>query len=700
MSPKDKTGILEQIAEKQETSEYAENYRKLHWEGTFSDYLGLVKENPKITRNAFQRMYDLIIGEGSEPYEECKKKIIHYKFFDDTDGGGQDAIYGLDIHLMKFVNVLKSAALGHATANRLFLLHGPVGSSKSTIVRLLKKGIERYSWTDEGALYTFKWDAEIDGRHEHMDCPMHEEPLKLIPRELRKEVFEKLCPENLQIPTKEGELSSENFQIPIKEDDSLCPICRFMYNKLNEQCNGRFSEIMEHITVKRFLLSEEDRRGIGTFQPKDEKNQDSTELSGDVNYRRLAEIGSDSDPRAFSFDGEFQVANRGIIEFVEMLKLDTAFLYDLLGASQEHRIKPKRFAQVPIDELIIGHTNEPEFRKLQADEFMEALKDRTVRIDVPYNTNWKREVKIYEKDYTKRKVKRHIAPHTLEMAAMWAVLTRLEEPEKSDLSIVQKLKLYSGKIVQGYTEDHIKELRKNAKREGLDGISPRFVQDALTSSLVSDQSVGCLNPFLLFKEIGKQLRTHSLIKNEGDRSKYTEMIDTVKQEYEEIVKNEVQRAISADAAAISKLCGNYIDNLKAYTQKEKIKNRYTDQYEEPDERLMRQIEEKINIAEGRKDEFRRQIMSYIGACAVEGKRFDYTANESLQKALELKLFEDQKDTIKLSTLVSNVVDKETQEKIDIIKKRMIDNYKYCDVCATDVLNFVSSVFARGNPKDE
>ena len=175
--------------------------------------------------------------------------------------------------------------------------------------------------------------------------------------------------------------------------------------------------------VRRLILSEQDRVGIGTFQPKDEKNQDATELTGDINYRKIAEYGTESDPRAFNFDGEFNIANRGIIEFIEVLKLDVAFLYDLLGASQEHKIKPKKFAQTDIDEVIIGHTNEPEYKKLQSNEFMEALRDRTVKIDVPYVTRLADEIKIYEKDYNSRKVRgKRLAPHTLEVAAMWAVL--------------------------------------------------------------------------------------------------------------------------------------------------------------------------------------------------------------------------------------------------------------------------------------
>jgi serine protein kinase len=160
----------------------------------------------------------------------------------------------------------------------------------------------------------------------------------------------------------------------------------------------------------------------------------------------------------------------------------------------------------------------------------------------------------------------------------------------------------------------------------------------------------------------------------------------------------VQRAIAADEDALQRLCANYIDSVRAYTQREKVRNRYTGSYEEPDERLMRSVEEKIDIPESRKDDFRREIMNYIGALALDGKKFDYRTNERLQKALELKLFEDQKDTIMLTSLVSNVVDKATQEKIDVVKSRLIRKYGYCDVCATDVLSFVASIFARGHTK--
>ncbi|MDD9952123.1 MAG: serine protein kinase, partial [Zetaproteobacteria bacterium] len=457
------------------------------------------------------------------------------------------------------------------------------------------------------------------------------------------------------------------------------------------------SLVENHIEVRRLVISEKDRVGIGTFQPKDEKNQDSTELTGDINYRKIAKYGSDSDPRAFNFDGEFNIANRGMIEFVEVLKLDVAFLYDLLTASQEHRVKPKKFAQTDIDLVIIGHTNEPEYRKLQSNEFMEALRDRTVKIDIPYITTLEKEIKIYEKDFNATTVPNiHIAPHTIEMASMWAILTRLEEPKKANLTLLQKLKLYNGKTTQNFTEDNIKELRKETEKEGLEGISPRYIQDKISNALIIDKGNGCINPFIVLNELGSGLKAHSLINNEEVRKHYIELLAEVKREYEDLVKHEVQRAISADEGAIDKLCGNYIDNIKAYIQKEKIKNQYTGADDEPDERLMRSIEEKIDIAPSRKDDFRREIMNYIGALALEGKSFDFRTNERLHKALELKLFEDQKDTIKLTTLVSTVVDKETQAKIDIVKSRLIKNYGYCEICANDALSFVASIFARGD----
>jgi serine protein kinase len=677
--------IIDLVAQRQD----CEQFRRKNWVGSFAEYLDVVREHPEVTRTAYQRLYDMILSYGVDVTESGREKQVHYRFFDDPDNDGRDAVFGLNGPLHQLVNALKSAAAGYGIERRVLLLHGPVGSSKSTIVRMLKKGIERYSSTDEGALYTLGWVDESDPSNAEAIhwCPMNEEPLHLFPERFRAGVEEEL---------NQGRGEHEP---RVSITGELDPFCRFMYYQRLKKYDGDWTRVIQDVRVKRLILSEKDRVGIGTFQPKDEKNQDATELTGDINYRKIAEFGSDSDPRAFNFDGEFNISNRGIIEFVEVLKLDVAFLYDLLGASQEHRIKPKKFAQTDIDEVIVGHTNEPEYRRLQNNEFMEALRDRTVKIDVPYVTTLANEVKIYEKDYNSKTVRgKHIAPHTIEMAAMWALLTRLEEPKHAGLTRLQKLKLYNGKTLPGFTEENIKELREQATQEGMIGISPRYVQDKISNALVAHPDSKSINPFMVLNELESGLKHHSLITNEEVKQEYRELLSVVKEEYENIVKNEVQRAIAADEDALTRLCGNYIDNVKAYTQKERVKNRFTGQSEEPDERLMRSIEEKIDIPDSRKDDFRREIMNYIGALSIDGKKFDYKTNERLCKALELKLFEDQKDSIKLTSLVSNVVDADTQQKIDVVKGRLIRDYGYDDESATDVLNYVASIFARGDTK--
>jgi len=669
-------------------------YKELNWSGSFQDYIDLLNANPLISRNAFQRIYDMIVEAGTNNYTDFKKQVTHYNFFDDRSNDGQDAIFGLDVQLMKLVNTFKSAALGYGPEKRVILLHGPVGSAKSTIARLLKKGLEKYSKTKNGCMYTFSWinnTGEAIPAFEHlkkldiseMPDPMNDDPIKLLPTEIRDSLFKQIS-------------KNHNLKYPLKVNGSLNPASRYMYQELMKFYDGDWNKVIQHIKVKRLILSEEDRIGIGTFQPKDEKNQDSTELTGDINYRKIAMLGSDSDPRAFNFDGEFNIANRGMLEFVEVLKLDVAFLYDLLGASQEHTIKSKKFAQTSIDEVILAHTNEPEFKKLQNNEFMEALRDRTIKIDIPYITKLNEEVKIYEKIFSRERVKNlHIAPHTLKMAAMWAVLTRLEKPKKISINSLQKLKLYNGANLSGFTEESVKELRKESIREGLDGISSRYIQDKISNAIVKYATDGkCLSPFMVLKELDSGLKNHSLIANEELKKHYRELIDLVRQEYETIVKKEVQKAISADDSAIAELFSNYVDNLKIYLQKSTAESKLHN------EQLMRDIELKAEISEMIKDSFRQEIFHYISSLNKEGKKFDYRDNERLKTALELKVFDDQKDIIKLSTNINSSSDQRSIDKIKNIKARLINNFGYDDVSAENVLQFVSSIFAKGSISSE
>lgn len=667
-------------------------YQKLNWTGSFDDYLKIISKNPKTPRNAYQRLYDMIISHGTSDFEYCGRTYTKYNFFDVSD---DISIYGLEEQLMEFVDVLKSAAKGYGPERRIILLHGPVGSAKSTIVTSLKKGLEEYSKTDQGALYSYSWmipDEDDPSIMNEIPCPMNEEPLKLLPVEVRDEIVSGI----------NSQLDIDDYKI--KLDGNLSPLSEYYQQMLMERYNGDYIKVLDHVKVRRVTLSEKNRVGIGTFQPKDEKSQDATELTGDINYRKLAQYGSESDPRAFDFNGEFLVSNRGMIEFQEVLKLQTEFLYDLLGATQEHRVKPKRFNQVPIDEVIIGHTNNAEFEKLKNNKFMEALRDRTIKIDIPYLLRVSEEKKVYDHFYNNKTVHKHIAPHTTEIAALFAVVSRLEDPSKNDMTIIQKAKLYDGRNVHGFTDEHIKEMMEEAPSEGLlSGVSARFVQNQFSNAIVNPRmGSNSINPFMLFAQIREGLKNYTGFKYEDQRAELFERLELVEKEYDRIIKREVQQALSSSEEAIKALCANYVDNIVAYINDEKVVNPITSKEEDPNEGLMRSIEEKIGIAAGMKDDFRREIMNYMGSMAARGKTFKYDSNEQLYKALEKKLFEDTKDSIKLSALAQDtatVVDKELLEKINALKKRLVADFGYDDESAQDVLTYVGSIFARGDSTD-
>jgi serine protein kinase len=667
-----------------------DRFVKLNETMTFGDYLDRVQKNPKLAYSAYQRLYNMIISSGVTKTDRYRRTITKYKFFNDPE----IPIFGLEETLESLVKHIKGAADWFGAEKRILLLHGPVGSSKSTICRLLKRGLERYSQTDDGAIYTYKWKGikDFDIKDESA-CPLNDDPLKLIPLEMRTDV-ERTLNINLEEQSANDKLPVHRIKLP----GELNPHCKYFMKELLQKYDGDWGAVMEnHIEVRRILLSESDRVGIGTFQPKDPKNQDATELTGDINYSKLAHYGVDSDPRAFSFDGEFEVANRGMLEFIEVLKLEKEFLYDLLGVCQERQFKPKKFPQIDVDVVLIGHSNGPEFEKLKADVTMEALRDRMVRVDVPYLLAWKDEIKVLEHDYGKGKVKQHVAPHTLEVAALWAILTRLQDDKDKNLTLVQKAQLYDGRSLPGWTEDRVKEMRDKYLTEGMaKGVSARYVQNKISNALVSNP--GYINPFMVLNELKMGLQYFALITDENDRSYFDTCIELAKKELDEILKSEVQKALVADENAIQRMYANYIDNVVAHCEKTKIRNPYTGHEQEPDERLMRSIEEKADIPEGMADDFRRQIAQFIGTMSIKGKEVRWDSNPKLARALEKKLFEETKDQVKLSRLSvgASVVDKDLQEKIDAIKSRLVKNFGYNDESAADVLQYVSGIFARGD----
>ncbi|MFE7149710.1 PrkA family serine protein kinase, partial [Heyndrickxia sporothermodurans] len=432
---------------------YREEEEKLQWEGTFGEYLELLKEKPWVAQSAHSRVYNMIKDAGVEE-ENGRKK---YRFF-------SNQLFGLEEALEKLVEeYFHPSAKRLDVRKRVLLLMGPVSGGKSTLVTMLKRGLEAYTRTENGAVYAIK------------GCPMHEDPLHLIPNHLREEFYE---------------------EYGIRIEGNLSPLNML---RLEEEYGGRIEDVM----IQRILFSEDRRVGIGTFSPSDPKSQDIADLTGSIDFSTIAEYGSESDPRAYRFDGELNKANRGLMEFQEMLKCDEKFLWHLLSLTQEGNFKAGRFALISADELIVAHTNETEYRSFISNKKNEALHSRIIVMPVPYNLKVTQEEKIYEKMINESDVANvHIAPHTLKIAAMFSILTRLKEPKRGDIDLIKKMRLYDGESVEGFNSADIDELKKEYQEEGMSGIDPRYVINRISSTIIRKEvsSINALDVLRSLKE--------------------------------------------------------------------------------------------------------------------------------------------------------------------------------------------------------
>jgi serine protein kinase len=622
---------------------HIQSHRQVPWEGTFRDYLTMVIDNPLLAQHAHARIYHMLKSAGVHVNDEGKE---HYAFFERD-------LFGIDEPLAQVVEYFKAAAMGSDVGRRILLLYGPPSSGKSQLVILLKRGLEAFTHTDEGAIYAIA------------DCPQHEDPLNVMPHALRQDFRDAT---GTQV---EGE---------------LCPVCTL---NLRDKYQGD----MYRVPVKRLYFSEKERVGIGTFVPSDPKSQDISELVGSMDLSAIGDYGSESDPRAYRFDGELNIANRGLMEFIEMLKADERFLYVLLTLSQEKNIKTGRFPLIYADECVISHTNETEFNEFLANKKSEALHDRMIMVRIPYNLKVSQEERIYEKLLCQTNMQDvHIAPHTLRVAATFAVLSRLEDPKTAGLTLAKKLKLYDGEDVEGFRQRDVKMIREQTEREGMDGISPRFVINRISTSLIQPD-MHCINPIDVLRAIKDGIDTRSQYAK-ADKERYHNLIADARREYDEIARTDVQKAffVSFEQEAVT-LLDNYLDHVEAYLDRKQLTDPITNEEVPPDEKLMRSIEEKVQVSEPGKDSFRNEIFRKVAMAHRHGESFDYTSHEKLKLAIEKQLFEERRDTIKL-TITSRNPDTEQLRKLNAVVETLVAREGYCSACANELLKYVSSLLAR------
>lgn len=620
----------------EEKSEFAELIKEdraqrenKKWHGSFIEYLEKVKDDPSIARLAHSRMYHIITKDGMEDITESDDARIKRLYKDDpvkVYNYFKDEFFGVEKTVSQIVRYFHSASLHGEESRQVLYLMGPVGAGKSSLIESLHRGLE-----------------QADPMFAIEGCPMHEEPLHLIPRHLRNE-FEKM--------------------LDVHIEGDLCPVCR---HRLKEEFNGKY----EDVPVSTVDFSKRARRGVGVVPPVDPNNQDTSVLVGSEDISKL-DLYSEGDPRVLDLNGAFNVGNRGMVEFIEVFKNEAEYLHTMITATQEKFIPaPGRHGTVYVDAVIVAHSNEAEWQKFKADHTNEAIMDRIVMVKVPYNLRLSEEVKIYQKILHGSEFRAHIAPHTLEMAAMFAILSRFEPSAKCDP--MTKLRLYNGEeiVEKGKTKKiNVQELQEEARREGLFGVSTRFIMKALDNALT--ESPAGINPINVREALINMVKDSELA--DDVRKQYLEILqDTLQKAYLETLEKEITKAFvySFEEQAES-LFQNYLDHTEAYVNKTSVKDRNTNEELQPDEGFLKSVEEQIAIVGSAADGFRQEVMAYLWAATRRNEKITYKSYEPLKEAIEKKLTSSVRDISRVITK-SRTRDEDQLKKYSDLMQCLLDN---------------------------
>jgi len=616
---------------------------------TLNEYIDRVAVMPSIAATAHERVFQMIRAAGWQPGLHAGE--TSYGFF-------AADLYGLDVPLERIVRYFETAAQGHETRRRILLLWGPPGGAKSSVAALLKRGLEAWSATEAEAVYTLR------------GCPMHEEPLHLIPPALRPQ-------------------AREHTGVPIQ--GGLCPVCAW---RLDHEFGGDFLRF----PIERVYFSEARRIGIGTFEPGDPKSMSMEQLTGGLDFKAIETHGSDSHPLALDWAGEFSKSNRGVFEAVEFFKNPAEFRNLFLTMAQEKQFKVAKFGYIDSDTVIVGHTNEAEFRAFMADQKNEALKDRLVTVAVPYNVRVSDEEKIYRKLLTgEGRGELHIAPHALRAAAMVAVLSRLKEHE--NLGPVEKMKLYDGEEVGDWKLAQIPEIKRAADHEGMSGLGPRAIVDVLSGAARragEEHHTGkYLTPVMALIAMTEYIERLEAPKDV--REQLRAFVVDARKEIDRRLKDEVRKAfVPAFSEHAQELLENYLTNIEAYCQGTKTKDPITQEDRDPDEKQMRAIEEKVKpaVPQSAKDTFRQGVLMRIGIALRRGDRpLTYQTDTVLATGIEEYLFDQLKDIVRVTVSRTNP-DKEQAKRLNEVLTILMEDRGYNEHSARDLVDYVGHLLNR------
>jgi serine protein kinase len=629
-------------------SAYSRQHRAQRWEGTFSDFLTqIVPASPaRLVRTSHEYIWDMLLWHGRDlPGIDSLKARELFK----------RELFGVDEPLGRVVDYFKAAAAGSDVGRRLLLLLGPPSGGKSTMAILLKRGLEEYSRTDDGALYAVK------------GSPLRESPLNLIPVSLRAGF-------------------RETYGVDISGE--LSPWAR---DHVDREHGGDYLRV----PIERIFLSEAARCGIGTYAPHDPSTADIADLVGSVDLSKVAQVGDEGDPRAWSWSGAVYAASRGVLEMIEILKVKREFLYLLLTMTQEKNVKVARFPLIYLDETILAHTNLAEFNRFLQEKENEALLDRMVIIKVPYALSYRDEARIYQKLVQGAPAFRntHLDPHVLHLAAVFAILTRHSKPEREGLDLPKKVRIFAGEAVEGFSDTEIVRLKAESPDEGLAGVSPRFVVNAI-SNAITRGNARSLTSMELLLALKDAIDSDARVDAKQKKQWFDHLVTARKEFYNRWVKEDVHRALFASFEDEGQqLLEKYLDEIEASLDQRQVTDPMTGENRAPDERFLRSVEEKIKVSESGKQSFRQEVIRKAMVAFKAGEKFRLGSHARVREAIEQYLFEERRDVLRLVTS-TNRPDEEARQKISVVQERLVKEYGYDEHSAQEALNYVTTLLSQ------
>ena len=714
---------------------------------SFEEYMGLFLQEPRRqARNAAQYLRDVMDHFGTELVSHPAGRLRRFKLFDLTEHEREGRVAGQEEVQNAIYRILGNFART-GRVNKLILLHGPNGSAKSTIINSLKRGMEQYSHAPEGALYRINWvfpteklvrgsigfggDRSVDGElgsYAHLDpesidlkmhCATSDHPLFIIPAPERSKLLESTIGKH-----KEDGGTSEFHLSDFITDGDLCNKCRRIYTALVAAYSGDYLKALRHVQVERFYISRRYQVGSATVEP---------QISVDAGVHQIS-----ADPRQMTLPSPLQNlvlydphgplvnANRGLMEYSDLLKRPLEAFKYLLGASETGEV-PMELFLLRLDEVLIASSNEKHLAAFKELPDFASFKGRIELVRVPYLRRFRVEQQIYDAQITPVTVGKHVAPHATEVASMWAVLTRLKKPipdrYRGDvrdivdgLRPVEKMFLYEdGKAPDRLGTGQVRELRRHLQDiygesdaypnyEGRSGASAREIKTALFNA-AQNPNYKCLNALSVFEELESLCRDKSVYEFlqqevvDGYHA-HEEFVRVVQGEYLERVDAEVRESMGLISEnQYEELFGRYVQNVSHWVKGERMRNRITGGFEKPDEQHMAEMEGIIMSRSEDPGEFRRGLIGSIGAAKLDNPdlAIDYKRIfPDVFRRLRDHFFEERKRVLRrnkenvlkyLSDERGTLTSKE-RTQVEQTLETMKQRYGYCEDCAKDTILFL------------